>query len=96
MHELGVRIALGAQGSDVVRLIVARGVRLAVGGIAIGSALAIGAGRWIEPLLFHQSASDPIVFGLVALVLVAVAVVACSAPASRAVRADPNTVLRAD
>jgi len=96
MHELGVRIALGAQGSDVVRLVVARGVRLAVGGIAIGSALAIGAGRWIEPLLFRQSATDPAVFGLVALVLVAVAVAACSAPAARAVRADPNTVLRAD
>ena len=96
MHELGVRIALGAQGSDVVRLVVARGVRLAVGGIAIGSAFAIGAGRWIEPLLFRQSAADPAVFGLVAVVLVAVAVAACSAPAARALRADPNTVLRAD
>jgi len=96
MHELGVRIALGAQGSDVVRLVVARGVRLAVGGIAVGTAVAIGTGRWIEPLLFNQSATDPTVFGLVALVLVAVAVAACSAPAARAVRADPNTVLRSD
>jgi putative ABC transport system permease protein len=96
MHELGVRIALGAQGRHVVRLVVARGVRLAVAGIAVGSALAIGAARWIEPLLFQQSATDPAVFGVVALVLVAVAVAACSAPAARAVRADPNTVLRAD
>jgi ABC-type antimicrobial peptide transport system permease subunit len=96
MHELGVRIALGAHGADVVRLVVARGVRLAVAGIAVGGALAIGAGRWIEPLLFRQSATDPAVFGLVAFALVAVAVAACSAPAARALRADPNTVLRAD
>jgi ABC-type antimicrobial peptide transport system permease subunit len=96
MHELGVRIALGAQGSDVVRLVVARGVRLAVAGIAVGSALAIGAARWIEPLLFQQSATDPAVYGVVALMLIAVAAAACSAPAARALRADPNTVLRAE
>jgi predicted permease len=96
MHELGVRIALGAHGADVVRLVVVRGLRLAVAGIAVGSALAVGAGRWIEPLLFRQSATDPAVFGLVAFVLVAVAVAACSAPAARALRADPNTVLRSD
>jgi len=96
MHELGVRIALGARGMDVVRLVVARGVRLAIGGVALGSALAASAARWIEPLLFHQSATDPAVFGFVGALLVAVAVVACSAPAARAVRADPNTVLRAD
>jgi predicted permease len=96
MHELGVRIALGARGADVVRLVVARGVRLAVGGVVVGSALSIAAARWIEPLLFRQSATDPAVFGLVGVLLVAVAVVACSAPAARAVRADPNTVLRAD
>jgi len=96
MHELGVRIALGARGMDVVRLVVTRGVRLAVGGVALGSALAMSAARWIEPLLFRQSATDPAVFGFVGALLVAVAVVACSAPAARAVRADPNTVLRAD
>jgi ABC-type antimicrobial peptide transport system permease subunit len=96
MHELGVRIALGARGMDVVRLVVARGVRLAIGGVALGSALAASSARWIEPLLFRQSATDPAVFGFVGALLVAVAVVACSAPAARAVRADPNTVLRAD
>jgi len=96
MHELGVRIALGAQGSDVVRLVVGQGMRLVVAGVVAGSALALGAARWIEPLLFRQSASDPFVFGFVGVLLVVVAVVACSVPASRAVRADPNTVLRAD
>ena len=89
-------VALGARGMDVVRLVVTRGVRLAVGGVALGSALAMSAARWIEPLLFRQSATDPAVFGFVGALLVAVAVVACSAPAARAVRADPNTVLRAD
>ncbi len=96
MHELGVRIALGAQQSDVVRLVVARGVRLAIGGVAIGSALAVAAARWIEPLLFRESATDPAVFAFVGVVLVVIAVVACSVPAAKAVRADPNTVLRAD
>ena len=96
MHELGVRIALGAQGSDVVRLVIGQGVRLAIVGIAVGSVLAIGAARWIEPLLFRQSATDPAVFGLVGALLLVVAAVACSVPAARAVRADPNAVLRAD
>jgi ABC-type antimicrobial peptide transport system permease subunit len=96
MHELGVRIALGAQGPDVVRLVVARGVRLAIGGVAIGSALAIAGARWIEPLLFRESAMDPAVFALVGVVLVMIAAVACTVPAAKAVRADPNTVLRSD
>jgi ABC-type antimicrobial peptide transport system permease subunit len=96
MHELGVRVALGARGVDVVRLVVGQGVRLAVAGVVVGGALALGAARWIEPLLFRQSARDPAVFSVVGLLLVAVAVVACSVPAARAVRADPNTVLRAE
>jgi predicted permease len=96
MHELGVRVALGARGPDVVRLVVGQGVRLAVAGVVVGGALALGAARWIEPLLFRQSARDPAVFSVVGLLLVAVAVVACSVPAARAVRADPNTVLRAE
>jgi hypothetical protein len=88
-YDVGQRIARAGRadrarrtGSDVVRLVIAQAFRLAVGGIGVGSALAIGAGRWIEPLLFRQSATDPAVFGLVALVLVAVAVAACSAPAA--------------
>ena len=96
MHELGVRIALGAQRSDVVRLVVAQGVRFALAGVAIGSLLALAASQWLQPLLFRQSARDPLVFGLVATVLVAVALVASAAPAMRAVRADPNAALRSD
>ena len=95
-HELGVRIALGAQSRDLIRFVVGRGVRFALAGVGVGSALAWLGSRWIEPLLFEQSATDPIVFGGVALCLVAVAVLASSIPARRATRADPNQALRTD
>jgi ABC-type antimicrobial peptide transport system permease subunit len=96
MHELGVRIALGARGGDVIGLVVGYGVRLSLAGVLIGCALAVIAARWIEPLLFQQSATDPVVLGAVSAVLVAVALVASAGPAVRAMRADPNTALRSD
>jgi ABC-type antimicrobial peptide transport system permease subunit len=96
MHELGVRIALGAQRTDVMRLVVGHGVRLSLAGVAAGSAIAFAAARWIEPLLFQQSARDPAVLGTVGAVLIAVALVASAVPALRAMRADPNTVLRSE
>ena len=96
MQELGVRVALGAQTRDVVRLVVGQGVRFAVAGVALGTALALLAARWVQPLLFAQSATDVRVFGTVGGVLVLVAIVASGLPARRATRVDPNTVLRAD
>jgi putative ABC transport system permease protein len=96
MHELGVRIALGAQGGDVVRLVVGQGARFAAAGLAVGGALAFVAARWVQPLLYQQSAADPTVFGGVAAVMIAVAAVASAMPAVKAMRADPNSVLRAD
>jgi putative ABC transport system permease protein len=96
MQELGVRVALGAQASDVVRLVVGQGVRFAVLGVTVGTILAIVAARWVQPLLFEQSATDVRIFGAVGGVLVAVAVLASSIPARRATRVDPNTVLRSD
>ena len=96
MHELGVRVALGARGVDVVRLVVMQGVRVGAVGVVAGSAIALGAARLIEPLLFRQPAADPAVLGAVAAVLMVVTLVACAIPAVRALRADPNTVLRAD
>ncbi|MEX2154692.1 MAG: ADOP family duplicated permease [Gemmatimonadaceae bacterium] len=95
-HELGVRRALGAQTGDVVRMVVVDGVRLASIGIAIGVALALGAGRWVQPLLFGVSPKDPFVFTLVATVLVAVAIGASWLPALRASRVDPNVALRTE
>jgi putative ABC transport system permease protein len=69
---------------------------LAAAGVVAGSAIALGAGRWIEPLLFRQPATDPAVLGAVGAALMLVTLVACAIPAARALRADPNIVLRAD
>jgi ABC-type antimicrobial peptide transport system permease subunit len=96
MHEIGVRVALGAQAPDVVRLVVGQGVRLAAAGVVGGSGLALVAARFIQPLLFEQSARDPRVFTVVGLLLIAVALIASAVPAATAMRADPNTVLRAE
>jgi predicted permease len=96
MHEIGVRIALGAKSSDVVRLVVGQGIGFALAGVLLGGGLAFFAASWVQPLLFQQSARDPVVFGGVALLLVLVAALASSAPAVRATRADPNRALRTD
>ena len=96
MHELGVRTALGARSGDLVRLVVGQGIRFVAAGVAIGILVALGAAQWIQPLLFEQSARDPVTYGAVAALLGVVAVLASAAPARRATRADPNTALRAD
>jgi predicted permease len=95
-HELGVRIALGASVGDLMRMIVVQGVAFAVAGIAIGSVIALWAGKWVEPLLFAQKARDPIIYAGVAAVLLAVAIVATLRPAVRATRVDPMVALRAE
>ena len=91
-----MRVALGAQASDVVRLVVGQGVRFAVLGVTVGTILAVLAARWVQPLLFAQSARDVRVFGAVGGLLVLVAVLVSSIPARRATRVDPNTVLRSE
>ena len=96
MHEMGVRIALGARSPDVVKLIVGQGVGFAVAGVICGGVLAWIGARYVQPLLFRQSATDPLVFALVAAVLVLVAGMASIVPALRAARADPNSTLRAE
>jgi putative ABC transport system permease protein len=95
-REIGVRIALGATRQTVMRLVVGHGVRLTLAGVALGAGIAVLAGRWIEPLLFEQSARDPVVFGSVALLLLAISAFATAAPALWASRVDPNVTLRAD
>ncbi len=95
-QELGVRIALGAQVSDVLRLIVGAGLRLAVVGVAVGIGIALLASRFVTPLLFGVSAHDPLVLGGVGALLLAVAAVASGIPAWKATRVDPNTALRAE
>jgi ABC-type antimicrobial peptide transport system permease subunit len=96
MHELGVRIALGAQAGDVIRLVVGQGVRFALIGVTLGLALALVGARWIQPLLFQQSARDPGIYAGVAGALLAVALLASALPALKATRADPNAALRGE
>jgi predicted permease len=95
-HELGVRIALGAQVGSVLRLVVAQGVRLGVAGIVIGGMISLLAAHWLEPHLFQESARDPAVYALVAIVLLLVAVIASYVPAHRAAKVDPNIALRSE
>ena len=96
LHEIGVRIALGAQTRDVIRLVVGQGMGFAVAGAVLGGLLAFLAARWVQPLLFQQSARDPFVFVTVGGILVMVAIAASSVPAFRATRADPNSTLRSE
>jgi putative ABC transport system permease protein len=95
-QELAVRVALGAQLRDIVRMVVGEGLRTVLLATAIGLGLAWFAARWVGPLLFETSPRDPVVFGGVAALLVAIALVASAIPAVRAARVDPVTALRAD
>ena len=95
-HELGVRLALGAGRSGVVRLVMAEGLRFALSGIVIGSAVALAGGEWIGPLLFNESPNDPTVFGIVISTLLVVAVAASCIPAVRAASVDPKIALQSD
>ena len=93
-QEIGIRMALGAQRSAVLRLIVGEGARLAVVGVAIGIAASLVITRLLSSLLFAVSATDPITFAGVAVLLALVALLASYIPARRAMRLDPNTALR--
>jgi predicted permease len=95
-HEFGVRIALGAGAGRVVGGVLAYAVRFAGAGVVMGAVLALVAGKWIAPLLFNESPRDPVVFVVVAAILLAVAVLASLTPAWRAARVDPVIALRAD
>jgi predicted permease len=95
-HEFGVRMALGARSGDILRLVVRQGTMTALIGTAIGIALALAAGRFIQPLLFKTSARSPVILATVAGILVVVAIVASLIPAWRAKRVDPVVALRAD
>ena len=95
-REIGLRMALGAQSANILRLILRQGMLLAVIGAAIGLATGFGATRMMKALLYGVSASDPMTFGAVTLLLGSVALLACWLPAHRATRVDPMIALRAE
>jgi len=95
-HEMGIRIALGANPMGVVRLVVGQGVRLAGIGAVVGVVAAFGLTRLMSKLLYGVAPSDPLTFALVTLVLCFVGVLASYIPARRATKVDPLTALRSD
>jgi predicted permease len=93
-NEIGIRMALGAQRSDVLRMVIGQGAQMAFVGVALGMAAALGLTRLMSKMLFGVTPSDPLTFLAVAALLTAVALFACYIPARRATRVDPVVALR--
>jgi putative ABC transport system permease protein len=93
-HEIGIRVALGAQRGDIFRLVIGEGVRLAAVGVGLGLLLALGAAQAGTALLFGLGATDHVIYLSAALLLVVVVLVGCWVPARRAARVEPMAALR--
>ena len=93
-RELGLRMALGAGSSDLLRLVLSKGLALTLGGVLLGAATALGTTRLLGYLLYGVSPRDPQAFGLAFLVMTSVSLAACLVPAWRATRTDPARALR--
>jgi putative ABC transport system permease protein len=95
-HEIGVRVALGAQRSDILRMALGEGMLLVAIGLGVGLIGAAIVTRFLRSMLFSVTATDPLTFASIALLLAAVALLACFIPAQRATQVDPLVALRED
>jgi ABC-type antimicrobial peptide transport system permease subunit len=93
-HEIGIRMALGAHRNDVLRLVVGRGLKLTLIGVAIGNAGALGLTRFLASLLYDVKPTDRVTFIAVSLILTTAALLASYIPSRRATKVDPMVVLR--
>jgi putative ABC transport system permease protein len=96
MHEMGIRVALGAQTVDVMRLVTARGTLLTIAGIVSGIAIAAWSAKFIEPILYLQPSRDLMIYACVSVAMLCAGLLATVAPARRAARADPMVTLRTE
>ncbi len=93
-HEIGIRMALGADRGDIFKLIIGQGMRVVAIGFLLGLMGSLALTRWLESQLFEVRANDPLTYILIAVLLAGVALVACYIPARRATKTDPIVALR--